>query len=186
VVTTDVDECAAARFTAMFKQCYPSVLAYAQRRTSPDQAADVAAEVFSTAWINLERIPADPLPWLYRTAWHAIGNSRRSKSRSATLALTLAGERMTDARVRDPADQVVAGERITRVLKLLSASDREAVLLVSWEELSIDDAAVVIGCTPGTLKVRLHRARRRLSTLLQQDVYSDNDYGLPVSEEIQS
>ncbi|MGI8803161.1 MAG: sigma factor-like helix-turn-helix DNA-binding protein [Solirubrobacteraceae bacterium] len=49
---------------------------------------------------------------------------------------------------------------------MLAEADREALLLVAWEGLEIADAARVLGCRPATLRMRLHRARRRLALLL--------------------
>ena len=43
---------------------------------------------------------------------------------------------------------------------------REALLLIAWEGLSVSEAAVVVGCSRGAFAVRLHRARRRLSVAL--------------------
>ncbi|HEY1762738.1 MAG TPA: sigma factor-like helix-turn-helix DNA-binding protein [Acidimicrobiales bacterium] len=44
----------------------------------------------------------------------------------------------------------------------LSTSDVELLRLLFVEELSREDAAMVLGCTTGALNVRLHRARTRL------------------------
>ena len=40
--------------------------------------------------------------------------------------------------------------------------DRELLQLIGWEQLDQRSAAQVLGCSVGALKVRLHRARRRL------------------------
>ena len=40
------------------------------------------------------------------------------------------------------------------------------MLLLCWEQISLADAATVLQCSPVALKVRLHRARRRLAAAL--------------------
>jgi DNA-directed RNA polymerase specialized sigma24 family protein len=50
----------------------------------------------------------------------------------------------------------------------LSDEDRELLLLVSWEELSPGEAARVLDISSLAARSRLHRARRRLRTLLEQ------------------
>jgi RNA polymerase sigma-70 factor, ECF subfamily len=50
----------------------------------------------------------------------------------------------------------------------LSDEDRELLLLISWEELSPGEAARVLGVSSLAARSRLHRARRRLRTLLEQ------------------
>jgi RNA polymerase sigma-70 factor (ECF subfamily) len=47
-------------------------------------------------------------------------------------------------------------------LRTLSRNDREALLLVAWEDLAPKAAAASVGITQAAFRVRLHRARRRL------------------------
>ena len=47
-------------------------------------------------------------------------------------------------------------------LATLKEPDRELVLLVAWEGLTIAEAAAALGCTRAAAAVRLHRARKRL------------------------
>jgi RNA polymerase sigma-70 factor, ECF subfamily len=162
---TDIGaEAAAQRFTALFRQSHVRVLAYAARRTDRDRAGDIVAEVFATAWTNLDKIPqADPLPWLYRTAWHAIGNDRRAQSRQARLSDRLVDDASTDPDGRDPAEQVATAEQVLCALRTLNTTDCEVVRLLCWEQLSVAQAAEVLECSEGAVKVRLHRARRKLA-----------------------
>jgi RNA polymerase sigma-70 factor, ECF subfamily len=57
-------------------------------------------------------------------------------------------------------------------LRRLSADQRQALLLVTVDGLSYDDAAAVCKCAVGTVKSRVNRARRRLAELLS---YTDGD-----------
>ena len=52
----------------------------------------------------------------------------------------------------------------------LSEIDREILRLVGWEQLTVAEAAIVLGSTRTAAKVRLHRARRRLAALLTMSV----------------
>jgi RNA polymerase sigma-70 factor (ECF subfamily) len=47
-------------------------------------------------------------------------------------------------------------------LARLSDTDREALLLVAWEDLTASAAAASLGISPAAFRVRLYRARRRL------------------------
>ena len=49
------------------------------------------------------------------------------------------------------------------VLNGLAELDRELITLTAWEQLSTADAARVVGISPTSARVRLHRARRRLA-----------------------
>jgi len=61
--------------------------------------------------------------------------------------------------------RVVDGE-ITEALRALPEEYRTTFLLVDVEELSYDEAAVVLGCPIGTVRSRLSRARRLLHKAL--------------------
>ncbi len=60
------------------------------------------------------------------------------------------------------ADDPSAAPALVAAFNGLSASDREAIALVTWEELEPKEAAAVLGISPRRFRVRLHRARQRL------------------------
>jgi RNA polymerase sigma-70 factor (ECF subfamily) len=45
--------------------------------------------------------------------------------------------------------------------------------LIAWDGLAPADAAVVLGCSPGTFAVRLSRARRRFDAVLARHDFAD-------------
>ena len=45
----------------------------------------------------------------------------------------------------------------------LAEADREVLALVGWEGLDRGQAAAALGCSRNALRIRLHRARRRLA-----------------------
>jgi len=151
-----------ARFTEIFRDCHPKVLAYALRRTDEARAQDVVAETFTVAWRHLRRLPDDPLPWLYRAAGNCLSNEERSARRQVRLAGRIAGEGMGLA--ADHSRGVAEAAQIRAALRSLPAADCEALLLVSWEGLDNRAAAAALGCSPAAFKVRLHRARRNSRT----------------------
>ena len=51
-------------------------------------------------------------------------------------------------------------------LAQLSADQRAALVLVDMEGYSVDEAAAILGCAPGTVKSRCARGRARLWPLL--------------------
>jgi RNA polymerase sigma-70 factor (ECF subfamily) len=151
-------------FTALFRRHYPRVLAFVSRRTDQSRAHDVVAETFAIAWRHFRRLPAEPLPWLYRVARNSLANEDRTARRQLRLAERIAGRGVEHA--ADHAVSVVADAGLRDALARLSPADREALLLVGWEGLNNHDAAKVMGCSAVAFKVRLHRARQRLARLL--------------------
>jgi RNA polymerase sigma factor (sigma-70 family) len=159
-------------FAEVYRTSGTAVLGYALRRcTSREDALDVVAETFATAWRRRADLPADQAearPWLFGIARHCLANSARSAVRSGRLGTRLAGAFVPDA-VPDPAvvhEQSVAARRMRDALEELPDEDRELVTLVAWEGLTPAGAAAVLGLTPGAARTRLYRARTRLRTAL--------------------
>ena len=153
----------AATFRQLYAESYRSLVAYARRRTSnAEEAADVVAETFLVAWQRVEIIPHHDraLPWLYGVARNVIANHRRADSRRERLGERLRLQLLPVA----PESFDVEATLLTRqALALLSEPDREVLALSAWEELSPAEIAVALGCSPGTARVRLLRARRRFA-----------------------
>lgn len=64
--------------------------------------------------------------------------------------------------------QEVGVERRLELVQLLAKlpdHEREALLLVAWDDLSADQAARVLGISAGAVRVRIHRARKRLQAV---------------------
>jgi RNA polymerase sigma-70 factor (ECF subfamily) len=153
---------AARRFEALFDAHYASILAYAVRRVDAAVAEDVAAETFLVAWRRLDRVPADPLPWLYGVARKAIANQRRGIRRRGNLIARLKQDAPHAVTQWDIADRVAERAGVLAALARLGERDREALRLVAWEGLDNARAARAAGCSTAAFAVRLHRARRRL------------------------
>lgn len=159
-------EFAHARFNLLYREHGPAVLAYALRRAGDSEAAaDVVAETFIVAWRRLDEVPVDDARlWLYGVARRVIANLHRAERRRSRLARRLAESLRVEPVTRPAAGGEAAG--VLRAMGGLSEEDRELILLVSWDELSPSQAAKVLGISSLAARSRLHRARRRLRTLL--------------------
>jgi len=155
------------RFTDLFHAHHGAVVAFARRRLGPELADDAVAETLLTAWRRLDDLDPDDhaLPWLYTIAGHAVANQRRAAKRRVRLderARTV----LREPSRHDHADDVVEADALTRAFLRLDEKDREVLRLTSWEGLGPDEAAAVVGCSRTAFGVRLHRARRRLESLI--------------------
>jgi RNA polymerase sigma factor (sigma-70 family) len=162
-------ELAQIRFGQLYRAQGRAILAYALRRVEdPEDAADVVAETFLVAWRRLDEVPNDARArlWLFGVARRVIANRHRAERRRTRLGERLAESLRTDLTTR-PAPAGEAAE-VLRAMSGLGDDDRELLLLVSWEELSPGEAAKVLGISSLAARSRLHRARRRLRTLLEQ------------------
>lgn len=158
---------AAEHFQGLWSAHAPRVHAYAMRHVDPDTAQEVVSETFLVAWRRLTEVPGEALPWLIVVARNTIANANRSHYRQRVLHDELA-RLASVSPAPAPGAETLAIERTTmlRGLAALSAHDREALLLVTWDGLTSAQAAAVQGVTVATFQVRLHRARRRLAGLV--------------------
>ncbi|WP_353942602.1 sigma-70 family RNA polymerase sigma factor [Streptomyces sp. HUAS MG91] len=157
-------------FGLLFDRHGKAVYNYAFRRTADwSEAEDVTSTVFLHAWRRRAETVLDrdsALPWLLGIADRLLSNTRRRLRRAEALLHRLVSH---DEPVGDHADRVavrVDDERrmseIHRALARLPRHEREVVELCVWAGLDQQAAAAVLKVAVGTVKSRLHRARRRL------------------------
>jgi RNA polymerase sigma-70 factor (ECF subfamily) len=149
-----------ARFREVFVHL-PEVIAYLRRRGSRDPEA-VGAEVLVIAWRKLADVPADDArPWLFATARNLLlAEWRKASAADGRDALPeMAREVEPEVQLLDP--------ELERCLRALSVRDREALLLVAWEDLTPALAARSLGVSQAAFRIRLHRSRKRLCSLLE-------------------
>ncbi|MDX2936492.1 RNA polymerase sigma factor [Streptomyces ipomoeae] len=158
-------------FETVYRESYRPVLRFLLRRMNPDDVEDVAAEVFTIAWRRWGERRGEALPWLYGIARKVAANHRRADGRTEQLFQRVeeAADRITPARQRSAEEAVLARVDAVAALNTLSDSDREALLLVSWDGLDAADAARVMGRSKAAFAVQLHRSRRKLERALSSE-----------------
>jgi len=169
------------RFNELFEQTHQALLGYAVRRVAdPADAADVVAETFLVAWRRIDEVPtaAEAKPWMFGVARNVLANYYRGERRRHAL----------DGRLRDQLTTELARPAPTHLslalaMDQLPQGDRELLRLVAWEGLARDEIAMVLRVPRATVRVRLHRARKRLLTLLE-DVEAEADGGRPPIPEL--
>lgn len=153
------------RFEAAYAAHHTPILGYVLRRTSnADDAADVIAETFLTAWRRLEDMPPEPQSrlWLYGVARRVLANHYRGERRRSALA----GRLRADLAVYRPPEYTGELAQIAAAFRGLPAADRELLALTAWEGLDHGQIAVVLGCSRNAVRIRLHRARKRFEAEL--------------------
>jgi RNA polymerase sigma factor (sigma-70 family) len=131
---------------------------------TPDDAKDVVATAFLEAWrkrAQVRFVDGSLLPWLLVTATHAARNITRSARRYRALL-----ERIPpSADVPDPAESLDEGPAMS-ALASLSEAHRQVATLCIIGGLPTADAALVLGVPVGTVKSRLHFAKRAMAARL--------------------
>lgn len=132
-------------------------------------AEDITQEVFLRAYRALDRFEGRSqfFTWVYRMAVNRSLNARRDRKRRRENSMD--DPRVHRAVAVDAAgDPVLASELRNTYKHLLTELDRlpaemaTSVVLVALQGLSHAEAAVVQGCSPGTIAWRIHESRKRL------------------------
>jgi RNA polymerase sigma factor (sigma-70 family) len=134
-------------------------------RMVPDGA--VADDVLQTVWLRVVRSLAqlrepDRLgAWLLGIARRTVADQFRERyRRPPTEEIGEIAVLDSEIETRDAIDAIEAG------LVNLHPTDRETVVLYYLEEMPLGDVAEICGVPPGTVKSRLHRARRIIKSNL--------------------
>jgi RNA polymerase sigma-70 factor (ECF subfamily) len=136
-----------------------------------DDAETVVQTTFIKACAALDDFRGDSsiASWIYRIATNEALMLHRRRRPHVSLAV------LADAAAPDDPLRAVLSvelrELLVHALAQLPANLRMVVQLRDIDSLSTEETAARLGITPGAVKVRLHRARARLRTILQQVGY---------------
>lgn len=149
------------------------LLAYFERRTAVrEDAADLLGETMLQAWRRTDALPiGEPVRqrmWLFTIAGNVLANHRRAASRRVSLAGRLRDRIAVLEAASSPGDPADAAA-VRGAVRRLPQAQRELVMLVHWDGLSIAEAAEVLGLNPSTARGRYAEGRARLRGALVQD-----------------
>jgi RNA polymerase sigma-70 factor (ECF subfamily) len=138
---------------------------------SESDADDIVQDVFIRAFRALDQFEgrSEFFTWVYRLTVNRSLDARRSSARRSESSIDESDPRIERAiQVDAHGDPQRAAElrqtyaRALRALDSLPPEMRTSVVLVTLQGLSNAEAAVVQGCSRGTIAWRLHEGRRRL------------------------
>ncbi len=165
-------------FSELVRRHQSAVRTTLRRLTTGNHALadDLAQETFMLAYRNLKsfRQEAQFSTWLYRIATNAfLADARKRKEE-------LLGDRDQDVALDDDEDggqsadpagsdhTRAASLRIDmdRALSILSEAERAAIVQCYHNDLSHEEAAIVLNCPVGTVKTHILRAKTKLKAKL--------------------
>lgn len=159
------------------------LLAVARRFTKNDaDAQDVLQSAYLNAFRAIERFEGNCqlATWLHRIVVNTALMKLRSRQRKPEESIeTLLPNFHDDGRHADavaewtmPADMLLQRGETRAIVRAcidrLPPTYRVVLIMRDIEEQSTQEVADALGTTPTAIKVRLHRARQALSTLLRQ------------------
>lgn len=141
---------------------------------NPEDAADALQEALVSAFrrAGTFRGDAQVTTWLHRIVVNACLDLLRRRTAKATQPLPEDEDRTRElGEASGPADVTDVTERradVMAALAQLPGEQRAALVLIDMEGYSVEEAAAILDCAPGTVKSRCSRGRARLVPLLSQ------------------
>lgn len=146
-----------------------------------EDAEDTMQEVLLRSLPHLSKIehPRALAVWLYTVTRNRCWRSRRRPAHAPKETLSLDElmpdhdelQRLLRDKSHGPEEHVAGGEEqqlLHRAVQMLPAQYRIVLVLHDMEELDTDLVAQILDLQPGTVRVRLHRARLGLRKLMAQ------------------
>jgi RNA polymerase sigma-70 factor (ECF subfamily) len=164
------DTGAATEFERLYRANVDAVTAYFARRTAdPQVVADLTADTFVaviTGFGSFDPRKGTARAWLFGIAGHVYAAHCAAYSHQQLKLERLGGRRDLGPDEVDELLERVDAERAARgllsELARLPERDRAVIELVDIAGLPPREAAAALGLTPGTVRMRLMRARARL------------------------
>jgi RNA polymerase sigma-70 factor (ECF subfamily) len=147
---------------------------------SCDEEEDILQDIFLALYLNLERIePAERLrPFLFRVVRNRCYDLLRRNGRFQHVSLDGLTEDVESLAAslpdhRPPPDEVVQGlmlvSEVQQAIDQLPELQRLALILYAEEEMSYTQVAETLATDVGTVKSRIHYARKNLAKLLRPE-----------------
>jgi RNA polymerase sigma-70 factor (ECF subfamily) len=134
----------------------------------PEAADEAAQEAMTRAWRQRGNChsPSAPGPWVAQIARNeALRLFQREQRIQARSGEVEEDERASDEPLED---QAIRRLSVNQALATLTADERRLVNLRYESDLAHPAIAAMLGVPEGTVKVRLHRIRKRLRTLIPE------------------
>jgi len=132
---------------------------------NPDSGLDVLQDVWIKALRGIRTLkePGSLRSWLYSiTHGIAVDRIRKNYSRERVEKIQLEDFEEAD----EPSFAEEDAEAVHQALSQIGIKHREVLVLHFMEDLSMAEIAEVVGCSEGTVKSRMHYAKRAMKEIL--------------------
>lgn len=164
----------------LFDEHGVGLLRYLGRRAGGGAAEDLVGDTFT---VVIEQLAGfDPVrgcerAWIYGIATNLLRHHLRSQTRRNAATLRAGhsdvGLDVLDEQVAERVDAQRRVRQLSAAIQALTDQDRDVLLLIAWGGLTAHEVADALAIPAGTVRSRLHRARRQLRTAAPQTVMSN-------------
>ena len=154
-------------FTQIYSSHFAKVLRLCKGYVNGNQAlaTDLAQEVFMKVWQHRGQFRADASvsTWIYRITVNTCLLQLRKAATNQEIQTDVLPERADDS------DALVTEERLEQLYGAIYQLDETArvIILLVLDGLPYEDISRIVGIPEGLLRVKIHRTKKRLATLIQ-------------------
>jgi len=143
-----------------------------------EEAEEVSQDTFIKVYKSLRKFKGDSKfsTWIYRVAYNTcLDRLKKNKRQQNTVTI----DEYTEHQVRtidnalDKIETKEKQEAIKKCIEMLPSEDGFLLTLYYFDEQSLDEIAKVVNLTANNVKVKLYRSRKKLATILKQQL--DNE-----------
>lgn len=151
-----------------------------------EEAEEVSQDTFIKAYKSLDKFKGDSKfsTWIYKVAYNT-SLDRIKKYKKAQLSVPIDEFTEKDVKTIETALDVIERDEknkaIQKCLNKLPSDDAFLLTLFYFEEQSLEEIANIIGLTANNVKVKLFRSRKKLATIMKQQLEPEiiNHYTTP-------
>jgi RNA polymerase sigma-70 factor, ECF subfamily len=155
-------------FPAFYARWHPQLQRWALQHHGEANAEEIAQETLCRAFVHYRNLRQEvPWPWLRTVAQHVACDLYRRTARIEDGHLMDAAPDVIDPRP-GPEELMLTAEVTAHVRAALSSlrqRDRELLTMSVDHDMSVEDIASALGTRSATVRVQLHRARKRLGSV---------------------
>lgn len=154
------------KFDPLYRKYYSPIVRYLlQRSDDPDQAYDIASQVFVKALKNLGQYEFRGVPfgsWLYRIAKSELYQQFREKQSSKTVRMDNIQIASFDELFSDQSENEQNRSRLLKALQELKQDQLKLIEMRFFEQMSFKEIGDQLGLTENNAKVKTFRAVEKL------------------------
>lgn len=138
-----------------------------------EEAEEVAQDTFIKVFTALPKFKGDSKlsTWIYKVAYNTCLDRIRKNKRGVDevgIDSFIEHQIKTVDNALDALEEKEQQQIIQHCLQQLASKDSFLLTLFYFEELSLEEISQIVNMEPNTVKVNVHRARKRLATVLKQ------------------
>ena len=142
---------------------------------SREEAEEVSQDTFIKAYKNLSKFKGDSKfsTWLYRIAYHtSLDTIKKNKNTTNTYDINEVTFNQIKAveHILEGIERKERAELMEVCLQKMADEERSIIWMFYYDELSLKEIIEVTGLQEANIKVKLHRARKKLLTIVKENI----------------